>query len=155
MKFARVLLLLAAFQMEIRVRAGSVSEPLWRPAGCAGEKSDCNAEVGSKKLQIKTGEGHFDASAGALLERKSELWKILRGTVRVKNADVATIYGRLQASEGEFWILAGKDRVTVRAAEGSARFATRDGRVLEIPEVSKSGSAAWMRTGAARMACLK
>lgn len=133
MKFARLLLLFAAFQLEIRVRAGA--DALWEPSGCAKSKTECHVQAGADALKVKIGEGQLDAAPGSILERKTGEWKVMTGSARVHDAAVATIYGKLEKNEGEAWIVAeAADRVVVRAVEGSAHFRGRDGKVLEIPE---------------------
>lgn len=135
MKFARALLLLVAFQAEIRVKAVGLQETLWKPPGCSGQSVDCHAEVGSKKLEIKSEDGIFAFAAGALIERKNKQWKLLRGAVRTSGAAISTVYGAISKYDGEAWVLAEDDeRIVVRAVSGSVQFTTRSGQDLEIPQ---------------------
>lgn len=136
MTIARLLLLIAAFQIEVRVRASAVDEALWRPAGCESRAGDCVVQAGSARLGLGPTAARIDAAPGATLERKTTDWKLLTGVVRSRGAAVHTIYGELRAGDDrEAWILAeDADRVTVRAVRGSAEFRGRDGAVLEIPE---------------------
>ena len=53
MKLARVLLLLAAFQLEVRVRASSATESLWQPEGCAKTNAECHVQAGTVALRLK------------------------------------------------------------------------------------------------------
>lgn len=135
MMWARLLLLLAAFQLEVRVRANSDAEPLWHPEGCAKSKTECHVQVGTLSLPLPSVEGRIDAAADSIFEGKRGAWKILKGAVRVRETELETVYGRLEKGAHEAWILAeANDRVVVRAVDGVLHFKTRDDRVLEVPE---------------------
>lgn len=132
MKWMRWALVLAAFQMEVRVKAHP--ESLSWPEGCLTGTGECSVKTGTATLELKSGKGRLTFAAGALVDRKGSAWKLMRGIARATNADLVSVYGTLSPSEEAWLVDEGRDRLTVRAVEGAARFVLRDGRELEIPE---------------------
>lgn len=134
MKWLRVFLVLAAFQMEVRVKAHMSPESLSEPEGCLSGTGECHVKTGTAVLQLKRGGGVLTVASGTILERKDETWKLLQGALRAKNADAVSVYGVLKPSSEAWLIDDGSGRLTVRAVAGASRFVLRDGREIEVPE---------------------
>ena len=102
MTWLRWALVVAAFQTEIRVRAHMSPESLTRPEGCLSAKGDCEAKVGAATLFLE--KNTIAVSPGGLLQRKDGDWKLLRGTLRAKNVNASSVYGRLEPA-AEAWLV--------------------------------------------------
>lgn len=139
MKPVRWLMFLAAFQMEMRVRAGVPVEPIGHPEKCwTTQVGPCSVQAGTGSLHLKNSALDLWGGGESLFTREADDWRFLKGNVRataLKEAELSFPYGKVKSKEGEFWIVEDSgNRFVIRATRGSAYVVTRDGRELEIPE---------------------
>lgn len=135
----RWLMFLAAFQMEMRVRAGGPVGPIGTPEKCwTTQEGSCSVQAGSASLHLKNSEIDLWGGGESLFSREGKNWRFLKGNVRATvphQAELNFPYGKVKTADGEFWIVEDdENRFVVRAVRGAATVVTRDGRNLEIPE---------------------
>lgn len=138
-KIAHLLIFLAAFQMEVRVRA-SESE-LTYPDNCLGKFVPCSFKVTTDKWSFEAGNVKLLAAADTILtseDEKSKEWKLLEGKLWVKNGPsvkVRTLSAEAEGSSGQYWIFAGKDGKTLfRNINSKLVLSFKDQSKMEVPK---------------------
>lgn len=137
-KLAHVLLFLAAFQMEVRVRA---SEPGFTfPENCLGRTAPCSFKVTTDKWSYEAGNIKLSASGDSILtaeDMKAKEWKLVSGALWVQNAPsvkVKTVSATAEGSSGQYWVFADKDdRITFRNISSKLVVTFKDQTKMEIP----------------------
>jgi hypothetical protein len=137
-KFAHVLLFVAAFQMEVRVRA---SEPVMTyPENCLGKSAPCSFKVTTDKWSFESGNVKIHAGADTILtaeDVRSKEWKLVAGTLWMQNAPsvkVRTVSALAEGSSGQYWVFADKDgRVVFRNITSKLIVTFKDHTKIEIP----------------------
>lgn len=127
---ARTLVFLAAFTLEIRVKAAEIihlpnaSEVLEEPAGCLMDSTACAVRTSSgEKYELPLGDTvvHMDRSTAVLRVRSDEI-RLVAGTVWIEAKGpftVRTEFGAARVGSGGFWVTRTEDRMTAAAAVGS------------------------------------
>lgn len=135
-KYARLLIFVLAFQMEVRVRASG--ELLQQPADCLEVKEACAIQVLGSGFHLLKGSVKLHAASGAALVRQSETrWRLVKGALWVENGssvEVDTVYGSITSSRGQYWVIEQQDQVLVRNMNADLRVTLRDGRSLDLPD---------------------
>ncbi|MBX2986541.1 MAG: hypothetical protein KF802_01470 [Bdellovibrionaceae bacterium] len=138
MKFARLLIFILAFQVNLRVKAVSDATPVGDPENCWTQaEGRCDVQAGRRPLRLKSAGLELWAEGESLLSRDSTQWRFLKGSVRAsgeKTSELSFPQGKLLSQGGEFWILEDGPRFVARAVRGSLRVEVRDGRELNVPE---------------------
>lgn len=137
-KFAHVLLFIAAFQMEVRVRA---SEPaMTYPENCLGRSVPCSFKVTEDKWSFESGNVKLSAGNDTILtaeDIKSKEWKLVSGTLWVQNGPsvkIKTVSAQAEGSSGQYWVFAQKDgRIVFRNITSKLIVTFKDQTKLEIP----------------------
>lgn len=137
-KFAHVLLFIAAFQMEVRVRASESA--MTYPENCLGKTVPCSFKVTDNKWSFESGNIKLSAAGDSILtaeDLKSKEWKLVSGSLWVQNAPsvkVKTVSAVAEGSSGQYWVFAGKDgRVVFRNVTSKLVVTFKDQTKLEIP----------------------
>ncbi|MBX3040235.1 MAG: hypothetical protein KF789_05935 [Bdellovibrionaceae bacterium] len=134
----KILVFLLAFQINVKVRANFMDQPMGEPAQCwQKQEGSCSVQAGKKPLVLKTEILEMWAEGDSFLERESTGWKLLKGSVRGQNEKPASLgfpFGEVKSESGEFWIIDSGSRFLIRAVSESLRIHTKDGRILELPE---------------------
>jgi hypothetical protein len=134
-KVLKVLLFVAAFQMEVRVRA---SEPVSIPEDCLGKEVPCSVKVMTDKWSYVSGAIKMHAPANTILTetQKNKEWKLVEGTLWVENAPslrIRTVTSEAEGSSGQYWVLAEKDRVVYRNISSKLVITFKDQSRIEVP----------------------
>jgi len=136
-KLAHLLLFIAAFQMEVRVRA---SESMSFPENCLGKTVPCSFKVTTDKWSFESGNIKLNAGQGAILiaqDEKSKEWKLVSGTLWAQNAPsvkIKTVNAVAEGSSGQYWVLAeSDDRVVFRNITSKLVLTFKDQTKLEVP----------------------
>lgn len=134
-KFAKILIFILAFQLEVRVRAST--ETLQEPEACLQGKSACAVQVLKSGFHLTNNSQSFHATPGATVMRLSAAqWRLIKGTVWVEKGalEVQTAYADMKASHGQYWVIDQEDRVIVRNMDANLAVTLRDGKVVQVPE---------------------
>ena len=132
----RFFIFVLAFQMEVRVRASG--ELLLQPTACLGKVETCAIQVVGSMFTYKKGTVSLKASTDSVLVRSSlNQWRLVKGNLWVENGrglEVSTVFGDLNASLGQYWVLEQGSQVIVRNVNSDVVVTLRDGKKLELPE---------------------
>lgn len=135
-KLVQVLIFLLAFQMEIRVRASNNSTQ--QPSDCLNSKNSCSVQAGADVLHLEREGVSLHAVESSVLSRISEdLWRFVKGTVWIEKANrisFETVYGKLTAKQGQYWIIEEDSRLVIRNMNADLEIVFRDGKKLSLPE---------------------
>lgn len=134
----QIFLFLAAFQLEVRVRASGVAEMISEPAHCVGVSAPCSFKVSEIPWSSSVGKVKISAAPGTILteEVRGLVWKLVDGTMWIKNGPsvkVKTAAAEVEAGSGEYWVLAEKDQVTFRNISARLVVRFKDNTQLEVP----------------------
>jgi hypothetical protein len=137
-RFAHVLLFLAAFQIEVRVRASESA--MTYPENCLGKTVPCSFKVTEDKWSFESGNVKLSAGSNAILtaeDIKSKEWKLISGTLWVQNGPsvkIRTAFAQAEGSSGQYWVFADKDgRVVFRNISSKLIVTFKDQTKMEIP----------------------
>jgi hypothetical protein len=137
----QILLFFLAFQMEVRVRASNTasSELLTEPSHCLGVSAPCAFKVPSEN-PWSTAEGRMKITATprSILseEVRHKEWRLIDGAMWVRNAPslkIKTASAEVDASSGEYWILAKQGRIVFRNISSKLIVTFKDQSTLEVP----------------------
>lgn len=138
-KIAHLLLFLAAFQLEVRVRA-SESNNVTYPENCLGKTVPCSFKATTDKWSFESGNIKMRAGAESVLtaeDLKSKEWRLVSGTLWVQNAPsvkIKTTSAEAEGSSGQYWVFAeGSDRVVFRNITSKLIVTFKDQTKMEIP----------------------
>lgn len=134
-KLVHIFLFVAAFQMEVRVRAAG--DILEQPASCFKTPETCAVQVLSPGFHVQDKNKKIHAAAGSTVMRLAEeQWRLIKGTLWVEKGtlQVQTPYADLQARKGQYWVLSKEDRIWVRNMDADLILTLRDGKTLQLPE---------------------
>lgn len=134
-RLGHLLLFLAAFQMEVRVRA---SETLSFPENCIGKVSPCSFKVSHEKWSYEAGNIKLRAPVDTILTEsvKTKEWSLVEGSLWVQNAPsvlVKTISAEAEGSSGQYWIFIEKNRIVFRNISAKLIVTFKDQSKMEIP----------------------
>lgn len=135
-KFWHLFLFLAAFQMEVRVRASEAS--LSFPENCLGKVSPCSFKVMTDKWSYEAGNVKFRAPIATILTENSaeKEWNLVAGTLWVQNAPsikIKTISAEAEGSSGQYWVFSEKGRFVFRNITAKLILTFKDHTKMEIP----------------------
>jgi len=138
-KFAHLLIFLAAFQIEVRVRA-SESTAMAYPENCLGKTVPCSFKVTDSKWSFESGNIKLSATGSSILtaeDLRAKEWKLVSGVLWVQNAPsvkIKTTSAVAEGSSGQYWVLTGDDGRTVFRNISSKLIVTfKDQSKIEIP----------------------
>ncbi|WP_413291434.1 hypothetical protein [Bdellovibrio sp. HCB337] len=136
-KFAHLLLFLAAFQVEVRVRA-SESTAVSFPENCIGKSIPCSFKVTEDKWSYEAGAIKLRAPMNTILTENSKTrdWTVVEGSLWVQNAPsvrVKTVSAEVEASSGQYWVFAEKNRTVFRNISSKLVVTFKDQSKMEIP----------------------
>lgn len=134
-KFAKVLLFILAFQLEVRVRAST--ETLQQPEACLQGQDTCAVQVLKSGFHLTNKTQSFHATPGATVMRLSSTqWRLMKGSVWVEKGalEVQSAYADMKAKHGQYWVLSQDDRVVIRNMDADLSVTMRDGKVVQVPE---------------------
>jgi hypothetical protein len=134
----RLALFLAAFQMEVRVRAAGGTEILSEPPHCVGVSVPCAFKVPEVPWSFNSGKIKISATPGSLLTEqvRGQVWSLSEGSLWVKNGPsvkIKTVTAETATDGGEYWVLAEKDQVVFRNISAQLVLTLKDQTKLEIP----------------------
>ena len=136
-KILRFVIFLSAFQMEVRVRASS---DIWmqHPEKClTTQEAPCSVEALGAAFHYKNKDLSLHAIKGSTLARtQSDQWRLLQGRLWVEkgeNITVETVYGSVNAKQGQYWILEDKSHFILRNMNADMEITLRDGAKLSLP----------------------
>jgi hypothetical protein len=135
-KFGHLLLFLAAFQMEVRVRASEVG--LSFPESCLGKVSPCAVKVMTDKWSYEAGNVKLRAPVATMLteDANGKEWTLVEGSLWVENAPsvkIKTVSAEAEGSSGQYWVFAEKGRIVFRNITAKLVINFKDHSKLEIP----------------------
>lgn len=134
----KVLVFLLAFQIDVRVRANFMDQPLGEPASCwKTQEGPCSVQAGKKPLVLKSENLELWAEGDSFFERDGGEWKLLKGAVRGRTERAASLrfpFGEVKSQGGEFWIIESEAKFVIRSVSQGVHIQTKDGRLLELPE---------------------
>lgn len=136
-RWMSVFLFMAAFQMEVRVRASEPSVSM--PDSCVGRLFPCSFKVNSDKWSYTAGAIRLHASVESILSEidKGVEWKLIDGTLWVENAPsmkVKTLASQAEGSNGTYWVIAEKSRVVYRNISSKLIITFIDESQIEVPK---------------------
>lgn len=131
----RLFLFLAAFQMEVRVRAAG--DVIQQPESCLRGSEACVVRSTEKPFYIAKDGVKLSAPAQATLERiENSKWRLVSGSVWVAKGQKVTIesvYAEVRSQNGQFWVIEKDNRLWVRNLSADLSVQLRDGKVLALP----------------------
>ncbi|MFS4460013.1 hypothetical protein [Bdellovibrio sp. HCB2-146] len=134
-KVFQFFLFLAAFQMEVRVRASG--DLLQQPEACLQTKGSCVVQAPATEFVFQREGLSLRAPPQATLERKSEKeWRLIQGSVWVEKGhkvSVETVFAEVRSRDGEFWVLEKEGRFWIRNISADLTVHLRDGKELPLP----------------------
>ncbi len=135
-KLAQLLLFLAAFQMEVRVRA---SEPnISLPENCIGRVSPCSFKVMTNKWSYAANSVKLRASEKTILTEnvKGKEWSLIEGALWAQNASavkIKTVSAEAEGSGGQYWVFAENGHFVFRNISAKLIVTFIDKTKMEIP----------------------
>ena len=134
-KLFQVFLFLAAFQVEVRVRASG--DLLQQPEACLQTKGSCVVQAPAKEFVFQGDGLSLRAPPQATLERKSKNdWRLIQGSIWVekgRGVSIETIFAEVRSRDGEFWVLEREGRILIRNISADLTVYLRDGKELPLP----------------------
>ena len=131
----RLFLFMAAFQMEVRVRAAG--ELIQEPESCLRGEQSCIVQSTGKPFYFAKDGVSLSAPAKATLERiENNKWRLVSGSVWVakgQKVTVESVYAEVRSQNGEFWVLEKDNRLWVRNLSADLTVHLRDGKELALP----------------------
>ena len=131
----RLFLFLAAFQMEVRVRAAG--DLIQQPDACLHGTQACVVQSLEKPFYFAKEGINLSAPAKATLERiENNKWRLVSGSVWVEKGQKVTIesvYAEVRSQNGEFWVIEKGNRLWVRNLSADLTVHLRDGKELALP----------------------
>lgn len=127
-KFARLLVFLMAFQLEVRVRA----EVVTLPEACHSKQS-CAYSVFEKSETLKISCGHVQASQGSVMISHPEGCEFVRGAVFIGDlqAPFQILQGQV-SSEGSFLVFKQDEKIYLQAIDKPLTVGLRDGEKFNL-----------------------
>ncbi len=130
------MIFLLAFQMEVRVRASG--DVLQQPSACLKSQETCAIQVVGEGFHLVQDSFKLHAAEGTALVRLSKKqWRLVKGTLWLeegRNLEIETLFGSMQASQGQYWVLEQGSRIVVRNINADLKVTLRDGKKLEVPD---------------------
>lgn len=135
-KIAHLLIFIAAFQMEVRVRASESVVSF--PDNCLGKTTPCSFKVPNDKWSYESGAVKLRAPMNTILTENSKTkdWTLVEGTLWIQNAPsvkVKTISAEAEGSSGQYWIFIEKNRTIFRNISSKLILTFKDETKMEIP----------------------
>lgn len=131
----RLFLFLAAFQMEVRVRAAG--ELIQQPESCLRGDQSCVIQSTGKPFYFAKDGVSLSAPAKATLERiENNKWRLVSGSVWVakgQKVTVESVFAEVRSQNGEFWVIEQDNRLWVRNLSADLTVRLRDGKELALP----------------------
>ncbi|MBC7371458.1 MAG: hypothetical protein H7326_07835 [Bdellovibrionaceae bacterium] len=136
-RFLSVFLFIAAFQMEVRVRAEGPSVSV--PDNCVGRSFPCSFKVDSDKWSYEASGVKLHATAKSMLTEveKGREWNLIEGTLWLENAPsvkIKTFASEAEGSSGQYWVLVEKNRVVYRNISSKLILTFKDQSKIEVPK---------------------
>lgn len=135
-KIFRLLIFLIAFQTEVRVKA-SADTWLQQPEKClSSTESACSVQALQAPFHYSHKNLSLHATKGSTLSRlQGDQWRLVEGSLWVEKGapSIETVYARISAKEGQFWVLEQKDRVVLRNMDADLDITLRDGQKINLP----------------------
>lgn len=125
-----------AFQVEVRVRASDkvVQEPV---ACISRENKECSVYVAGSTFHLNSEAINIHGKHGSTFTRiEAGRWRLVRGTLWIEKAHdlvFETIYGHIMSRSGQFWIIEGEQKITIRNIDAELFVTLADGKKLELP----------------------
>ncbi|MGZ3804047.1 MAG: hypothetical protein ACXVB4_07560 [Pseudobdellovibrionaceae bacterium] len=135
-RFGHLLLFLAAFQIEVRVRASESS--LSFPENCLGKSSPCSFKVLTEKWSYEVGQVKLRAPIATILieNAQGKEWSLVAGSLWVQNAPsvkIKTLSAEVEGSSGQYWVAAEKGHFVFRNITAKLIVTLKDRTKIEIP----------------------
>jgi hypothetical protein len=134
-RLGHLLLFIAAFQMEVRVRA---SESVSFPENCIGKISPCSFKVTENKWTFESGNIKIHAPVNTILTEnaKAKEWTLVSGSLWMQNApsvQIKTIAADIEGSSGQYWVFIEKNHTVIRNISSKLIVTLKDQKKIEIP----------------------
>ena len=133
--WVRLFIFLAAFQMEVRVRAAG--DLIQEPESCLRGPGACVVQSVEKPFYFSKDGVGLSAPAQATLERiENKKWRLVSGSVWVSKGQkvtVESVYAEVRSQSGEFWVIEKENKLWVRNLSADLVVRLRDGKELALP----------------------